>query len=62
MEKSGRWQQRMPFSQSLSIERLLRDIKQSPSYVLRGTTGFARRAAHHAKTSRMVQGLLKRLP
>ncbi len=62
MIKPLHWLYRGPRYESLSIERILSEMKDRPSYLLKGTKGFAQRASRAAKTSRMVQGLLKRLP
>lgn len=62
--KSKQWRERMPFSQAMTVERALRDIKNDagPNYRLRpGDKTVAKRAGAAAKIARMVQGLLKRL-
>ena len=62
--KSKRWQARMPFTQAMTVERVLRDIKSdsSPTYkLLTGDKSVMRRAVAAVKRRAFVQRLLKKL-
>ena len=62
--KSKRWQARMPFTQAMTVERALRDLKadSSPSYkLLTGDKSVMRRAVAAVKSRAFVQRLLRKL-
>lgn len=63
-EKTQRWTERMPFTQAMTTERALRDMKNdsSPTYkLLTGDKSVMRRAGAAIKSRAFVQRLLKRL-
>jgi hypothetical protein len=66
INKSKRWEGRMSLTQSLTIERALRAIKDeaAPSYTLVSATihRTAQKAGRAASLARKLHALLKRLP